>query len=98
MRRSRRDQFAAMDPGAGAEVQQIIRRKHGVHVVFNHNDRVADVAEFAESGEQTVVVTLMQSDAGFVENVKHADESAAELSRQTDSLCLAAGKGTRRPG
>ena len=39
----------------------------------------------------------MQADRGFIENVQHADQSRADLGRQTNPLRLAAGERRRRP-
>lgn len=40
----------------------------------------------------------MQADRRFVEDVQDARQSAADLSGETDPLCLTAGKGRQRAG
>ena len=36
----------------------------------------------------------MQTDAGFIENVENASQTGADLCREPDPLCFAAGKCT----
>ena len=67
------DDFAAADAGAGAEVDEVIGGPHGVFVVFDDDDRVAEVAQVGQRIEQALVVARVEADRGFVENVKHAD-------------------------
>ena len=40
--------FAAMDAGAGADVNEMIGSKDGVFIVFDDDDGVANVCEMAE--------------------------------------------------
>ena len=60
--------------------------------MFDDNDGVAQVAQLLERANQTVVVALMQSDAGLVEDVEHVDQLRANLRGQSDALALAAGQ------
>ena len=48
--------------------------------------------------QQLIVISLVQSDTRLIQDIGNSDKSGTDLGRQTDSLCLAAGKGTRRPG
>ena len=49
-----------------------------------------------ERREQAVVVALVQADARLVEDVEDALQARADLRREADALCLAAGKRPRR--
>ena len=51
---------------------------------------VAEIAQAAQRREQHVVVALVQADAGFVEDVEHARQAAADLAGEADALALAA--------
>ena len=51
--------------------------------MLDDDDRVADIAELAERGDQLAVVALMQSDAWLVEDIENADESRADLRHET---------------
>ncbi len=76
----------AFDAGAGAEVDDQVGRAHRVFVMFNDDQRVAGVAQFDQRFDQAVVIVGMQADRRLVENVKHADQPAADLARQTNPL------------
>ena len=51
---------------------------------------VAQVAQSFQGADQAGVVALMQANAGFVEDVHHADQARTDLGGQADALCLAA--------
>ena len=82
--------FAAANAGAGAEIDDRIGGTHRVFVVLDDDDRVAFVAQLAERFDQLRVVARMQADRGFVENVKDADQAAADLTGEANSLRFAA--------
>ena len=65
---------------------------HRVFVVFDDDDRVAEVAELGERIEQALVVARVEADRRFVEDVEHADEAATDLAGEADALRLAAGE------
>ena len=46
-----------------------------------------------ERADKAFIVTLMQADGGFIENVQNAHQARADLRSQTDTLRFAAGKG-----
>src|SRR5262249_57225073 len=56
---------------------------------------VAQVAQALEGLQQPAVIALVQTDRRLVEDVEHADQAGADLSREADSLAFAAGQ---RPG
>ena len=88
--------LAAVPARARADVHDEIRRAHGVLVMLDHDQRVAQIAQALEGREQLVVVALVQADGGLVQNIQHAHERRADLGRQTDALALAAGQRARR--
>ena len=47
--------------------------------------------------QQTFVVALVQTDRGLVEDIAHADQPAAELRRQANTLGLTAGERRAAP-
>src|SRR5205085_1251616 len=55
-------------------------------------DGVPAVAQLAQRREEPFVVMRMEADAWFIENVDHADQPHAKLSRQAHALRLAAGQ------
>ena len=98
LRRALRDEAAAVLARAGADIHDLIRREHGVLVVLDDDQRVADVAQVLERFDEPRVVALVQADGGLVQNIQHADEARTDLRRQPDALCLAAGERARRAG
>ena len=63
--------------------------------MFDHDDRVAEVAQIHQRVEEPLVVPLVQTDRRFIEDVHDADQARADLTRQADALGLAAGQGVR---
>ena len=90
--RSLRDDFAAARAGAGAEIENVIRRSNRFFIVFDHDDRIPEIAEPAKRCEQPRVVALMQPDAWFVENIKNTGQSGTDLRCEPNPLRFAAGK------
>jgi hypothetical protein len=64
-----------------------------VLVMFDHDHRVAEVAQMAQRVEQARIVALVQADGRLVENVEHAGQAGADLRGQPDALALAARQG-----
>ncbi len=84
---------AAANAGTGTEIDDVVGRPHGVFVVLDHDNGVSQVAELGQRVQQLVVIAGVQADRGFVEDVEHAHQAAADLPGQPDALHLAAGKG-----
>ena len=82
--------LAAVTARARADVHDMIGREHGVLVVLDHDQRVAEVAQTLKRREQLVVVALMQADGRLVEDIQHAHERRADLRGEADALALAA--------
>ena len=76
----------------GTDVDEVVRRAHRVLVVLDDDERVAEVAQTFQGGEQLVVVALVQSDGRLVKDIEDAHQARADLRRQTDTLRLAAGE------
>ena len=60
--------------------------------MFDDDHRVPQIAEPPQGREQPRVITLMKSDARFIENVKDARQSRTDLGGQPDSLRFPAGE------
>ena len=92
-RRAGRNHLASALAGTRAHVHHEVGRADGVLVVLHHHDRVAQVAQVAQRGDEAVVVSLVKADARLVEDVEHAHEAGADLRGQADALRLTARKG-----
>ena len=90
------EQGAAMNAGAGAEVDDPVGARHQFVVVLDDEQGVTFIAEREEGFDESVVVAGVQADGGLVENVKDAGQVGAELGGQADALGFTAGKGVGR--
>src|SRR5215204_4362606 len=84
--------MTAMLASAWSDVNDPVGPPHHIFVVFNHDQRVANVAQTNQSFDQPLVVTLVQSDARLVEDVEHTHQTRADLGSKPDALRLAAGE------
>ena len=89
--------LAAMNSCAGTHVDDIVRLPHGVLVVLHHQQGVAQIPQLLQGGKQLVVVPLVQTDGGLVQDIQHPHERGTDLGSQPDPLALAAGQGPRLP-
>ena len=80
----------------GAKVDDHIGLAYGLFVVLDDDDRVADVAQALEGGQQPLVVAVVQANGRLVEDVQHPDQTGADLRGEADALGLAAGTGCVR--
>ena len=85
-----RDDLAAVDARAGAEVDHVVGMADGVLVMLHHDHRVAEIAQALERFQQPVVVALVEADAGLIQHVEHAGQARADLAGEADALALAA--------
>ena len=95
---ARRHDLAAVYARAGTDIDNIVRLTHGVLVMLDNDQRVAEVAQTLHSGDQLVVVALVQADARLVQHIQNARQRAADLCRQPDALAFAAGQRCRPAG
>ena len=95
-RRSGADDTSAVDAGPGADVDDMVRGRHGLFIVFDHDQRVSEVAQAVQRLQQLGIVPLVQADARLVQDVQHAHQLRADLRGQADPLALAAREGPCR--
>ena len=89
------DDMATVNAGAGADIDDVVRRQDGILVVFNDNDGVAEVTQAPQRIEQAGIVALMQADRGLVEDIEHAGQAGTDLAGEADALAFAARQRTR---
>ncbi len=83
--------MAAMDARARAHIDQVIGMFHGVFIMLDDDDGVAQLAQMFEGGEQALVIALVQADGGLVQHIDHAGKAGADLRGEADALRFAAG-------
>ena len=58
--------------------------------MFDDQDRVAQIAQAFERGDQALVVALVQADRRFVQHIQDAAQARADLGGEPDALAFAA--------
>ncbi len=91
-RRALRYHMAAGDAGARSQIDDVSRRADRLGIVLDDDQRVAEIAQRSKRCEQALVVALVQSDRGLIEDVHDARQARAHLACQADALRLAAGE------
>ena len=81
-----------MRAGTRPEVDNMIGGPDRLLVVLDDDHGIAGVAQRLEGAEQPLVVALMQSDRGLIENVHDTRQAGPHLAGKPDALRLAAGK------
>ena len=77
--RARNDHLAAVNAGTRSQVDHVVCRKNSLLIVFDHNDRIADIPEMGQRAEQALVVALVQPDRRLVEDIHDTDEARTDL-------------------
>ena len=70
-----RDDFAAVDACAGANIDDIIGGHDRVLVMLHHDDAVAEIAQASQCLKQARIVALMKADGGFIQYIENAGEA-----------------------
>ena len=68
---------------------------HHILVVLYDDDGVAYIAERLERVDETLVVALVKSDAGLIQDIQYIDELRTYLCGQAYALALTAREGHR---
>src|SRR5690606_10169986 len=92
IRRTEGNNPAAVGPGAGSEVDEIVGGADGRLVVLDDEDAVAPVAQVGQAREQSLGVSGVEAGGRLVEDVADADQPGADLRGEPDALQLAAGE------
>ena len=93
-RRALGNDVAAMNPGARADIDDVVGAADRILIVLDHDHGVAEIAEPFECFEQAGIVALMQPDRRLVEHVKHASQAGADLRREADALAFSTRQGS----
>ena len=91
-RRSLEHYFPTLAPSLGTYVHDIIGCQHHVFVVLDHDDRVAQVTKFFQGMYQPLIVSLVETYAWLVKDIKHIHQLAAYLRGQPNALALSSRK------
>ncbi len=80
--------MAAVDTCSGAHVDNIVGSTDCILVVFDDKDGITELLEALEGVYEFLVVPLMESDRGLVEDVENPRESRADLGCESYSLAF----------
>ena len=78
-----------MQPGAGANVDQVVGLPHHGFVMLDDQHRVALHLQFAQGVDQPLIVARVQADRWLVQHIAHADQTRADASGQPHALQFA---------
>ena len=56
--------------------------------MFYYDDGITQVAQFLQTVDESLVVSLVQTDTWLVEDVEYIDELTADLGSKTDALAF----------
>jgi hypothetical protein len=59
---------------------------HDIAIVFDHQNRIAQIAQIVQDLDQAVRVPAMQSDRWLVEHIKRSHQARAQRCRQLNAL------------
>ncbi len=82
----------ALATSTRTNIHYVVGILNHVAVVFDDYYRVATVAQFLERMYELLIVALVQTDARFIEDVKHIHETGTNLGRQPNALQFATRK------
>ena len=63
--------------------------------MFDHDEGVANIAQPLQGFDESLVITLVQTNGWLIEYIEDSGQAGANLSSQTDTLRLTAGKRRR---
>ena len=86
------DHLAAVVAGAGADIDDPVRRADDRRVVLDDEHRVAVIPQAVEHGDEVIDVPRMEPHGRLVQDVDEIDEVAVELPGHLHPLALAAGQ------
>jgi hypothetical protein len=82
------DDFSPEATGIRTYIDEVIGSAHDLLVVLHHDDGVAYSLQFLEHMDETVGISRVETDAGFIEDIQRAHETASETRREVDALTL----------
>ena len=90
VRRSRGDHMSSLCSGARAKVDDIIGAPNRFFIVFDDDDRVAQVAKFLQRGQQARIIFVVKPNRWLIEHIQYTAKLGTNLCGKTYPLALAA--------
>ena len=92
LRRTLRDDGAAIFPCAGTDIHDPVCGADGILIMLDDDERISQIPHALQCRKELVIVTLMQTDGRFIQDVEDTDQPGTDLRRQTNALGFAAGE------
>ena len=77
----------------GTNINDPVALFYCLFIMFNNQDRVTQVAKTDESVNKATIISLMQTNARFIENIERANQTRTNLTCQANALCFTASQG-----
>ena len=74
-----RNDTATMYTGTRTDIDYMISGPDSLLVMFHHDHGITQITQVPQGCKQAFVVTLMQTDGGFIQHVKNACEARTYL-------------------
>ncbi len=66
--------------------------------MFDDNQGITQIPESLEGGQELIIISLMKTDGGLIQNISNANQARSNLGCQTNPLALASGQSCCRTG
>ena len=66
--------LAAVPSRTRADIHNMVGGKHGILIVFDYDQGIAQIAQALQCCQQLVVVPLVQADGRLVQNIQHTHQ------------------------
>ena len=80
--------FATLSACLRTDIYNPVGCSHHILIMFYYDDGITQVAQFLQTVDESLVVSLVQTDTWLVEDVEHIDELTANLGSKTDALAF----------
>jgi hypothetical protein len=78
--------LTAANSRSGAEIHNPVGGAHGVFIVLYNNNGIPEIPQAKEALDEPIVISRMEPNAWFIKYVKNANQPAADLSRESNTL------------
>src|ERR1041385_8100287 len=82
--------FAAVCAGAWSKIHDVISTPDRLLIVFDHQHRVAEIAQCRQCFEKLLIVAWVKPDRGLVEHVKNSAQLRTDLCGESNTLTFTA--------
>lgn len=72
--------------GSRSDIEYVVRRLHDIFVMFDDDDTISDRDQFLDILYEHSVISRMQSDRRFIENIRNPLEFCSDLCGEAYTL------------